>query len=352
MPDEILQEWGFTDGGENDVLAKRPYITANGETRIAYNTGKFDANGAPIYGEQRLQTNGTLRKDEWKRIDDAILESARQRFVIVDDLRAAGMVQPLGGLGVLISEWETSSEMGDAEVSMDGETKNTKDRPVFGMDGVPVPLIHKDFKFGERAMLASRTRGSALDVTGGTEAAISVARRLETLVFSGAAALGTSSGYTLQGLYNRTGRTTTSLSDWTLTATTTETIFKEIMGMVKTANTTLRRYGPFNLYIPGDVKHRFSEDFKANSDKTLRQRILEEDEIAAIRVSDGNPTKQVALLEMTRGAMDLAIASDVATIQWSSGSGFTHNFKTFAAMAPRIKKDFGGRFGYIHGIMS
>lgn len=338
-------------GGENAVLAMRPYIATSGRHKghpvVTVNTGQLDDKGFPVYAERPINTNATLRKDEWINLEDAIIEAARERLVIVDDMRSAGLTYNVGGLGTLVSEWETASEITDAEITMDGETQTQKDRQEFGLNGVPIPIVMKDFDIPERMLMASRQRGASLDITTGAEAARSVARRSEKMVFYGAG-IGAVSSYTIPGLFTFSGRETFTISNWALQATTPQVIFAEILAMIAKMETEQRCFGPFNLYIPAAYSSRFREDFKANSDKTLMQRCLEEPLISSIKVADAIVGGNVAMICMQNRYLDLAVASDVTTVQWQSGSGFTNKFKTYAAWAPRLKNDFDGRTGIMH----
>lgn len=345
-------------GGENSVLEQRPYISTNGKLKgqkvVSYNTGQLDENGFPVYAEKlSLTANAsTLRKDEWINLDDRIQEAARERLVVVEDLMAAGLTYNVGGLGTIISEWEEASEMTDAEVTMDGESKADKDRQNFDLAGVPVPIIQKPFSIGQRMLMSSRQRGAGLDVTQGVEAARAVARVSESIVFNGSnigASDSAGNKYTIPGLTNFAGRGTYTISDWSNAGTSNETILTEILAMINVAETQERHFGPFNLYIPAAYAARFRQDFKANSDKTLMMRALEIDAISKIRVSDVLATGNVVLVEMSAGTIDLAIASDLTTVQWQSGSGWTNHFQTFASWAPRIKQDYDSRCGVVHG---
>jgi len=343
-------------GGENAVLAQRPYIATNGRYAghpvITVNTGQLDQSGNPVYAERPINANATLRKDEWIDLEDQIIEAARERLVIVEDLQAAGLTYNVGGLGTIISEWETASEITDAEITMDGETVNDKDRQAFGLNGVPIPIVQKDFTIGERMLLASRQRGASLDVTTGTEAARSVARRSEQMVFFGAqigASNSAGNSYSIPGLTTFANRETFTISNWAAGGTTPETIFSEILQMVSKMEVEQRSFGPFTLYIPGEYAFKFREDFKEFSDKTLMERVQDEDVISRVRVSDVLTAGNVVLIDMNRRYIDLAVAADVTTVQWQSGSGFTNHFKTYAAWAPRIKSDFDGRVGVLHG---
>ena len=342
--------------GENATLAKRPYIATNGQHAgrpvIVVNTGQFDQSGNAVYAERPINTNATLRKDEWIDLEDQVITSARSRLVVIDDLIAGGLTYNVGGLGTIISEWESASEMTDAQITMDGETVNNKDRQSFTLNGVPIPIIQKDFTIGERMLLASRQRGAGLDVTSGAEAGESVARASESMVFFGAsigASNSAGNSYSIPGLTTFASRETGTISDWSNPAVTAETILAEILAMVSALETAQRSFGPYNLYIPGAYASRFREDFKANSDRTLMDRVLAEEVISKVRISDVLTTGNALLVDMNRRYIDLAMASDLTTVQWQSGSGFTNNFKSYAAWAPRIKSDYDGRCGVYHG---
>lgn len=346
-------EFGLTPMG---AAHQQPYIATNGKNAgkscIEVNTGQLDSNGQPVYAEQVINTNATLRKDEWINLDQQLLESARERLVIVSDMMAAGLTYNAGGLGTMISEWESSSEITDAEIAMDGESKSNKDRQDFTLNGVPIPVIRKEWTIGQRALMASRQRGASLDITTGAEASRAVARASERMVFNGSsigAVKSSTNSYTIPGLTTFSGRATTTISDWSLGGTTPETILSEIFAMVSKLETENRRYGPFTLYIPGAYLSRFREDFKANSDKTLMERVLDESSIKAVRASDVLAVGNVLLVQMTSDVLDLAIASDLTSVQWQSGSGWTNNFQTYAAWAPRLKSDYDGRSGICHG---
>jgi len=199
--------------------------------------------------------------------------------------------------------------------------------------------------------LASRTRGSALDVTTGVEAARAVARTAESMVFYGTnlgAVPSAANRYTIYGLTNFPGRATASIGDWSDAAYTPEDILDDILNMVRILETQQRHYGPFTLYIPGAYAWRFRQDFKSFGDRTLMERVMAEDSIKALRVSDTLQTGEVVMVQLTSDVLDLAMAADLTTIQWASPSGWTNYFQTFMAMAPRLKNDFDSRTGILH----
>ena len=338
-------------GQPGGVDSQRPYIATNGRHAgrpvIAVNTGRLDANGEPIRAE-RLVANATLRKDDWVQIDQQVIGPFLQRLTIVEDMRAAGLIHNLGNLGVLHSEWETQSEMTDASATMDGESQGEMDNVAFGLNGVPIPVIQKPWKIGDRALQASRNNGGALDTANGAAASRSIARTLEGMVFNGLNIPG--GQYKIHGLNNFPGRATFEIADWSDTANVTpEDIYADIRGMIAYQKVNNRVYGPFSFYIPPEYEARFFEDFKANSDKTLMSRVLEDSDIDRIRTADSQTAGNVSMVQLTSDVLDLASAADLTTVQWQSGSGWTHWFQSFCAMAPRLKADFDGRSGILHG---
>jgi uncharacterized linocin/CFP29 family protein len=341
------------------INARRPILEDDFQRAyILAPTGRLNAHGKPTFAKKYfggpVHVNATLRKDEWVRVDETVLEAFRERLTIVADLQAAGLTFNVGGLGVLISEWEKSSEITDAEITMDGETQVQGDRQEFALNGVPIPVIQKPFRIGERVLLASRTRGASLDVTTGTEAARAVARTSERMVFYGTSlGASTSDGnsYTVSGLTTFADRALLTVGDWSDPTYTPAEILDDILNMVRVLETQHRRYGPFNVYIPGDVAWRFRQDFKAFGDRTLMERVLAEPSIRAVRVSDALEATDVLMIQMTSDTLDLAVASDSTTIQWASPSGWTNFFQVFAAWAPRLKSDFDGRTGILHATL-
>src|SRR5688500_7844460 len=64
-----------------------------------------------------LRTNDTLRKDEWKLYDTALVTVARKRLIGVGDLLSRGLVMRINNaLGITRIEWETVNEMTPADI--------------------------------------------------------------------------------------------------------------------------------------------------------------------------------------------------------------------------------------------
>jgi len=231
--------------------------------------------------------NATLRKDEWKQYDQAVLKAAMERLVGVQDLVSRGLTFTTNGLGTTVLEYEDMSDIENAQISMDASTRDKRDRPEFDINYLPLPITHKDFQLNARVLAASRTTGTALDTTMAELAGRKVAEKIESVLFTGASGYAFGGG-TIRGYMDFDHRSQVTLENhWNDSAATGAGILVDCLAM-KQASINDRYYGPWVLYIPTNFETALDEDFKAASDKTIRQRILEIGGITDIKVADSN----------------------------------------------------------------
>ena len=108
-----------------------------------------------------LRTNTLLHKDEWELLDRRVIEISADVMNAIADLRALGLTTQLGGLGVLMSQYEQVSDMTEANVNMAVEVDDEEDRLNFPLVGIPVPIISKGFRIDARSLAATRRAGGA-----------------------------------------------------------------------------------------------------------------------------------------------------------------------------------------------
>ena len=84
----------------------------------------------------------TLRKDDWLKMDAAVVRAARQRLRAWSDLAASSSFGGFNGMSKMVLEWETQSDPGEAIVDMDGLTEGRGDSPLFQLEGLPLPITH------------------------------------------------------------------------------------------------------------------------------------------------------------------------------------------------------------------
>lgn len=290
-----------------------------------------------------LRSNRLLRKDEWIALDEAIVRVTETRLRAIADLRSAGLVRPLGGLGTLLDQFEKVSNVDPAEQSMSGTTRATKDLPEYSLASVPIPITFKDFDINIRMLEASRNRGAPADTVAGEMSARRVAEKLDDMVFNGSSVV--VDGNNVYGYTTHPDRITGNLSDgWQDGGT--EDPLQDVLDII-TALEAKDYYGPFVVYVPVDYNAKLREDQKAESDKTLRQRILEIDAIQDIR-STSDLSDEVVVIQMTRDVVDLSVAQDIVTVEWDHMGGLVQSFKVMAAMAPRVKDTAEDDCGVAH----
>ena len=334
--------------GRVNVNAMRPFLGAEGETRV------ITTNGSQV-----LNTNdGLLRYQEWLDIDRTVIETTARRLVGIADLQARGLVHSLGSIGQTVTMWERSSDMTKADVNMSGVTKGEEDTPAYSTQMVPVPIVHKDFRLNLRRLEASRMFGESVDVTAAAIAARLVAEASELMLFSGVPI--TVDEGTIYGYRNFPGRAQLDLAKaWT--AATPEEILADVQAMLAAARAN-RFFGPFTIYIPPQYEGILDEDYYLGdleqgvvaSVGTIRDRLLALSGIERIVVADflltadGGAVNDVVLVQLDREVVDLAVAQDVTTLSWQAMGGMQEMFKVMAVWVPRIKSDYDGRCGIVH----
>jgi len=290
-----------------------------------------------------MMRNATvLRKDQWEQLDAAVVNVMKARLVGVADLFSRGLTLNLGGLGITMSEYEKATEMTDANVDMGGTVPGQEDRLEFSLVQTPIPIIHKDFRLNMRMMDAGNNGpGVGIDTLHAERAAYQVSKMMDEVLFNGSSMK--VNAQSIFGYTTQTNRNTGSISNaWDGASGTPVADVQDMLEALYAKNA----FGPFVLYVPKAYWAPLQADFKAESDKTVRERILDFVDIEDVRMSD-RIDNEVCLVQMTRDVVDWAYGQDVTTIQWSTNP-FTTHFKVFTAAAPRVKADSSSQSGIAH----
>ncbi|RLC74501.1 MAG: hypothetical protein DRI61_16495 [Chloroflexi bacterium] len=319
-----------------NVNTLRPYEAEDGKSYIT-------VNGKPL-----LANTSTLRKEEWMQMDEAILVAARQRLIGVADLNSRGLTYNISnGLGTTVLEYEDTADLGEAEMNMDAVTRGRDDRPVFDIKYLPLPVIHKSFHFNIRALSASRTTGAPLDTTTAALCGRSVAEKVENILFNGSSTFNYGGGI-IYGYADFPSRLTGSLTaPWDQVDSSSasgETILADILAM-KQALISNRFFGPYMVYIPTAYETALDEDFKANSDKTIRQRLLEVGNIIDVKVADFMTTNSVIMVQMTSDVVRMVNGLGITPVEWDSEGGMIFHYKVMTIQVPQLRADQNGRTG-------
>lgn len=283
-----------------------------------------------------LRTLDTLRRDEWIEFDDALIEAATIRLRGIADLRRMGLVKRIrGGLGKTILQYEKIGDMTAAQVTMDGRVRTEDDRPDLSPGYLPLPLIHKDWSLNIRTLMAGRERGESLDTYTQRKAGTKIAEKLEELLFIGGPQFG---GLPIYGYLNHPGITEIDFTDtaWGTGTTSGDDILADVLA-AKQIMLNNQFWGPYQLYVSPDMDLALTLDFKANGDKTIRQRLMDIDQLQGITVADQIPAGRAILVQMTAEVVELVEGEPLQNIQWDIEGGMHVNFKSYTMQVPLLR---------------
>lgn len=394
-----------------DPWMHRPYFDKNGRPAVTVNTGRttlVKGEQVPIrehrtvdqlyrqygYLPSPVLNATTLSKEQWVMLDTSVLKAARYRLRAWSDLAAANTYGGFNGMAYTMLEHQTMSDPGEAIVDMDALSEGRRDRPLYQLQGLPLPITHSDFWYSKREMEISRNgngNGAApLDTTSAEAAGRRVAESIEAvtigtrtgLAYGGTGRYDTGAGYgrtaAVYGYINFPGRLTkTNMTAPTAGGWTPETTQREI----NTALQQLRNnkyYGPFMIYVTNDWMYYLNGDYYALAtsgmvapNQTLKQRIKAIDDVMDIRQIDmffgtaptnGGPGNDydatlkpfsMVFVDLNNPAVARAVnGMGITTVQWPTKGGLQENFKVMAIQVPQLRADYYGNTGILHATTS
>ena len=324
----------FTPEQQAFVLANRREFNARQELLA-------NASGQMLVGNAL-----PLPKDVWGEWDREGIAIQRDVLAVFNDL-AASVSTPMP-IGKLVHHFQTISDSGSVNKSLDGRSKARTDQPVFEYHGTPLPILDSTFSYGWRQVEAARSEGFNLDPAARANAMYKVAEELELQTLDGDAGI-VVGGDQLYGLRNHPNRNTRSTGATLRTATGAE-FLAEINATLALLHAD-NFYAPATLYLNWqDWRYATSTDYSTQyAGKTIAQRIMEDSGVAAVV-----PASRLAAYEI------IAVIKDRRVIQVLNGMPMTtraqfranpedeYNFVTMAAASVEIKFDAAGKCGIAH----
>lgn len=314
--------------------------TRDPRTRVNKRTGEVQ------FQRGGMWFNSALRKDEWEVLDDVVVEAAGPRTAILNRLP----IKTHDSIGVLMSQWNVSSQMTTADVSLTGRSVGQRDRVDYKLSGVPLPIIYKDFEIGERELEASRRFGGGIDTTTAFEASRVVVEKMADMLYNGDSTVNLN-GNTIYGLTNETNVNTGSASG---DFGTISNIIPTITAMV-TALGGDNYHGPFEVDIANTQYIECSTSYYTDgSGQTAVDRMMNLPMIDAVNDTDQITAGGLVMRQTTRNVLEWAQVEiggetvngiQIALTEWMSGDGLTHHFKVMAIGAPLVKSDYASQSG-------
>ena len=344
----------MANNGRLNAGAMRPFVGTDGKAYMTIYKGG-DPKAITSYETRPINSNATLRRDEWKQLDQAVLDVSRYRLGGIQDLIDNGLTYNLGNaMGTTVLEWHDVSDAMEASLTMDGVTRSNNDRTVYQHNYMPIPIIHVDYEINARVLAASRNMGNPLDTTAAERAARRVQEKLENMLFANTTyAFGQTDARSRNSIYsyiNHPDRNQVSLTlAWNDSAKTPAQILKNVQDM-KSASIAALHYGPWMLYVPTAYEVVLDNDYSAvgQSLMTIRERIMKLGGIKGIKVVDTLPANNCLLVQMTPDVVRLINGMGMQNVEWETEGKFITKYKVLTIQVPQIRSDQNSKCGVTH----
>jgi hypothetical protein len=323
-------------------------FTAEQQAFVLANRRDFNARQAQmaeLHGSTMLGNALPVPKDVWGIWDREGVEIQREVLSVFNDL-SASVSQPMP-IGKLVHHFQTISDSGEINVSLDGRSKARTDQPVFAYHGTPLPIIDSTFSFGWRQMEAARTEGFQLDGAGRANAMFKVAKKLEDITLNGDAKV-VVGGSQLYGLRNHPKRNTdthgfdlngASGANWV-------TAFAKLTAALYGANFFVEPTVYVNI---ADWKYARETDFStAYPNKSIAQRVQEMGVANVVPASDVPANELIGVIKNRRVLQVLSGLPMTTRAQFRANPEDDYNFVTMAAAALEVKFDAADNAGIAH----
>lgn len=323
-------------------------FTADQQAFILANRRDFNARQAAmaeLHGSTMLGNALPVPKDVWGVWDREGIEIQREVLSVFNDL-AASVSMPMP-IGKLVHHFQTISDSGSVNVSLDGRSKARSDQPVIAYNGTPLPIIDSTFGFGWRQMEAARSEGYALDGAARGNAMFKVAEKLEDIVLNGDASV-VVGGAILYGLRNHPKRNTDTHGEDLSACTGPEWV--AAVNKVTAALYADNFFTPPTLYVNiNDWKYARETDYSSSyANKTIAQRVLESG-IANVVPSSKVPADNLIGVVKSNRVLQVLNGMPMTTrAQFRANPEDDYDFVTMAAAALEIKYDAEDNCGVAH----
>lgn len=324
--------------------------TPQQEAFLIGNRRQFNANQTAIaaaHGNNLLIGNAmTLPRDVWGEWDREAIELQRSILAVFNNLAAA--VQSPMAIGKLVSYFQTISDSGEINVSMDGRSKARTDQPVIDYVGTPLPIIDTGYTYSWRQMEAAQTEGfSSLDAGARLNANRRIAEKLENMTLYGYTGI-VVGGAASYGLLNHPSRNTRTTGVALASATGAQWM-TEIIATIKLLHGDNFKV-PATIYLNwSDWFYASSTEFVANYPKTILQRIMEIEGIKEIIPSDSIPASNIVALVKNKEVVEIKNGMPPTNrVKFRANPEDDFDFTVIAAATIQLKYDAAGQMGLAH----
>lgn len=290
----------------------------------------------------KVENEATLFRDEWKYIDTRIQRILRQPLTAWDDLRRANTVRIPNGMGTPVIQWQSITDAGTADISMDALRRSQRDRPHTDIGYLPLPIIHGDFSFTLREIEVSRQGGAPLDSFMSSQVMRKCLEKIEGLT-AGTEPSYTYGGGTIYGYTNHPLRTTYSLVAPGVGGWTPDDTLNDLIAMRQLMIANLMT-GPYVVYVSPAWSQWLEVDYsQAKGTNSLRQRVLAMDGINSIRTLWSLTGNQMIMTQLDNPDNSRAIVGmNPRTVEWEVDGGLELHYKVMMIWVPHFRASLNG----------
>jgi hypothetical protein len=328
----------FSNAQQDWVLANRRAFAVN-QSSLA---SQYDLrNSTALIGNA-----SPLPKDVWGEWDRDAVEIQRDTLAVFNDL-AASVAKPMN-IGKLVHYFQTVSDSGEANITLDGRGKARTDQQAYDYHGTPLPIIDSAYGYGWREWAAAMAEGFGLDGTGRMNANRRVAEKLESIALDGDSSI-VVGGNQLFGLRNHPKRNTRA-TGVTLNGATGAQFKAEIVALIKLLHADNHR-SQVTLYVNFDdwfyaSNTRYNETY---GDKSIAQVIREIDGVGAIVPASSVNANEVFGVIKRRDVVEVLNGMPITNrAKFRQNPEDDYEFLTIAAAALEIKFDAEDQCGVAH----
>lgn len=327
-----------------DAGVLRPYLDSKtGQSFITLNAHSEEhAYAVPTQ-------NALLQENEWRFLDRAVMQAARPKMTLWNDLRS--MTEPLtitNGMNYSMITHQRTGVPGRAHLSMDGIIRGRQERKVFDQGGTPLPIVSKEFSLTTREIAMSRQMGTNLDTAGAIDAAQSCAEEVERIV-AGTADVFSYSGYSIYGYTSFPSRLTGTFLIPTDGAWTPDAARNSVLTMMQALNNA-NHTGPYKLYYSYPWMQYMMKRYSTYEGASLAEILMRLPKISGIEQADYLSGYQLVMVEANPSVAQAVIGMELQTIQWEEQGGLEQMFKVMGILVPRLRADKLGQTGIAHYI--
>lgn len=348
-------------GGRLNPDKMRPWIGDDGETYITVHTGG-DRTDPKNYKKVLSLNAGTLRRDEWKQLDDTVRMISESRLPGFNSIISKGLTYDLGnGMANTVLEWHDMGDALVAELSMDALSRAKNDQLEFQTNYLPLPIVHVDYEINERYLMTSRLMGNGIDTSMAGRATRAVTLKLEQMLFTDTDyAWGTTDDRSRNKIYsflNHPDRIPYTLSNtWDNASTSPKEILNDVIDMKQELIDNYQFSGPISIFMPTGYEKVLDMDYEDTGNtatgRTIRERILQLSDVTEILVVDTLPADNIVMCRMIPDNIRIVRGLPITNVQWEQEGGFINKFKVYTLQVPQIRSDQNGKVGLVHAAPS